>query len=98
MPTWDKLIPDLRQIVWDYAGGLNNRQHRLHTFCGTELRFFKMLQETRGYRLVPSDVIDVYKCMGVRVFKNLLYRAYLRAQLPATFQGSEAPVGSPHRP
>ena len=80
MPTWDELQPVLRQIVWDFAGDLANRQHRLPKFCSTELMFFNILQETRGYPLVPSEILQVYSFMGGAVFKNLLYSAYLKAQ------------------
>ena len=74
---WNAVPVVLQDIVWAYCGDLRNRPHRLHKFCGLEIRLWGIM---RGRPVVPSYVRRQYRLIGVDSLKEILQLAYLKAQ------------------
>ena len=71
---------DLRRIVWDFAGSLDNKSTRLHRFCTLELLLWKMIIPYD--RLTPTRLCRHFNYCGRDAIRRLIEMQYHRVYDP----------------
>ena len=70
---------DLRCIVWDFAGSLENKSTRLHKFCPLELHLWKLIISAR---YTPSSLRRHFTYVGRHAIRRLIETQYHRVYDP----------------
>ena len=70
---------DLRCIVWDFAGSLENKSTRLHRFCTLELLLWRLIITGR---YTPTSLRRRFAYVGRHAIRRLIETQYHRVYDP----------------